>query len=153
MYFKNIIKGSFVLAIASFSLISCSKDDNDNLSQKVKLLIDKDWKIKKANVIATDNSATSVYKNCMTDDVLKFTASNYNFSDGATACDSTILPYFASTYTINTTTDSLFLKAKKTNHIHKMKITKLTTDSLIVRWTDDVNSSAVVVKELGFVNK
>ncbi len=153
MNFKNIIKGSFVLAIASFSLIACSKDDNDNLPQKVKLLINKDWKIKKVNVIATDNSETSVYKNCMTDDVLKFTTANYNFSDGTTACDSTILPYFASTYTINTTTDSLFLKAKTTNHIQKMKITKLTADSLIVRWTDDANSSAVVVKELGFVNK
>lgn len=153
MNLKNIIKGSFVLGIASISLIACNKDDNDNLPEKVKLLIDKDWKIKKASVIATDNSATSVYKDCMKDDVLKFNTTNYNFSDGTTACDSTILPYFSSTYSINTATDSLFLKAKTTNHIHKMKILKLTADSLIVRWTDDVNSANKVVKELGFVNK
>ncbi|MDA3616381.1 lipocalin family protein [Polluticaenibacter yanchengensis] len=148
MNLKNIIKGSLVLGIASLTLIACDKDDNDNLPEKVKLLIDKDWKIKKANVIDASNNATSVYKDCMKDDVLKFNTTNYSFSDGTTACDSTILPYYSSTYTINTTTDSLFFKAKATDKIHKMKILKLSADSLIVRWTDNT-----VVKELGFVNK
>lgn len=147
---SNILKFIAVTLTASAILLACKKDPIPAPDKASKLLFN--WKITnittpKAGQPDTDST---LYKACMSDDVIKFTNTGYDFQDGATKCDSTIFKYSKGSWTYKAAVDSIQLATYAPIKVTSWKVLTLNDSILKVRYTDSANPLKKVIKTISF---
>ena len=90
---NNLVKFVAVILTVSAIFTACKKDEKPAPSKASKLLFN--WKITNITIpkVSQPNTDSTIYKACMSDDLVKFTNTGFDFQDGATKCDSTIFNY------------------------------------------------------------
>lgn len=149
---KNIFKFFAIALVGGALLQSCDKDDNPApVPDKVKKLMF-NWKITnittpKAGQPETDSS---LVKACMTDDLIKFSASGFDFQDGTTKCDSTVFYYSKGNWGYNLANDSIQLNATTPAKYLSWKVITLNDSVLQVKYTDSTIPANKIVKTISF---
>ncbi len=147
----NILKSFAVILTAGLMLVACKKDDNPAPPDKAsKLLFN--WKITnittpKAGQPDTDSS---IFKACMTDDLIKFSNTGFDFQDATNKCDSTIFFYSRGSWAYKTATDSIQLAATTPAKYIAWKVITLNDTLLQVRYTDSINPINKINKTISF---
>jgi hypothetical protein len=147
---NNILKLIAVTLTASAIMVACKKDDNPAPNKANKLLFN--WKITnittpKASQPETDST---LYKACMSDDVIKFTSTGFDFQDGTTKCDSTIFNYSKGNWGYKIASDSIQLDATTPAKYTSWKVITLNDSILKVRYIDSANPAKKITKTISF---
>lgn len=141
----------FLLSIAASSImVACKKDKDPDNSKESKMKFN--WKITsittpKAGQPTTDSS---IYKACLSDDLIKFTNTAFDFEDGTTRCDSTIFNYAKGTWKYKTAGDSIQLFATSPAKYNSWKVLVLNDSVLQVRYTDSIVPTKKISKTINF---
>jgi hypothetical protein len=150
---NNIILKSVTLILAaSLIFVACKKDDTSVVPDKASKLMFS-WKI---TAITTPKAGqpevdSSIYKACMSDDLIKFSNTGYDFQDGAIKCDSTIFRYSKGNWGYKIASDSIQLSSTTTPVKYaSWKVLTLNDSVLLVRYTDSTNPVAKIVKTVSF---
>lgn len=145
------IGAALMLGMGLFA--ACHKDDDSGPTQtpnELKLEAHA-WNLSAA--AQTDSAVTdsSILSACMQDDSLVFgTNKQYTYADGATVCDSTVLPYGKGSWAFNTAEDTLTLQSASA--AWRFHVNTLTDSTLQLTLTDSVNAKAIV-RQFSFVTK
>jgi len=147
---SNILKFIAVTLTAGIILVACKKDENPAPDKASKLLFN--WKITnittpKAGQPETDST---LFKACMTDDVIKFTNTGFDFQDGATKCDSTIFNYAKGNWGYKLASDSIQLSSTSPAKYTSWKVITLNDSILRVRYIDSANPAKKINKTISF---
>lgn len=150
---NNIVKLLVAAVVSSALLIACKKDDNTvPLSPKEKKLTVAKWKIKDITIPKKNqaNTDSSIFKPCMSDDVIVFNTAGFDFQDGANKCDSSIFRYAKGTWIYKDATDSLQLHATAPGKYMSWKVVTLNDSLLMINYTDSLTPANKVTKKLSF---
>lgn len=148
---RKIIK-FFALAVAGgIWMQACKKDDNNPYPDKVKKLMHT-WKITdittpKAGQAETDSS---ILKTCMSDDLVKFTSTGFDFDDGAAKCDSSVFYYAKGNWAYKLVEDSIQLGATTPAKYLSWKVLLLNDSIMKVKYTDSLNPAQKITKTISF---
>lgn len=132
---------------------ACQKDENTTppVPEPVRKLMF-DWKITKITTPKkTDANTDSVIsKSCMDDDLIKISASGYDFQDGITKCDSTVFPYSKGAWAYDLTNDSIRLGSTTPQKYLSWKVLKLNDSVLQVKYIDSTIKTNKLTKTISF---
>lgn len=147
---SNILKFIAVTLTASAMLVACKKDENPIPDKASKLMFS--WKITNITTpkLAQPETDSTLYKACMSDDVIKFTNTGFDFQDGATKCDSTIFNYAKGSWGYKIAADSIQLASTSPAKYTSWKVITLNDSILQVRYTDSVNPLKKINKTISF---
>ena len=148
---KNNLLKFFVLSIAaSLIMMACKKDKSPDNSKELKMRFN--WKITSITTpkVGQPTTDSSIYKACMSDDVIKFTNSAFDFEDGTTKCDSTIFNYAKGNWKYKIAGDSIQLFATSPAKYTSWKVVTLNDSVLQVRYTDSVVPTKKISKTISF---
>ena len=141
------------LVIAAGSLfVACNKDDNPTpVPDKVKKLM-VDWKID--NIVTPKKNQPEVdsviLKACMTDDIIRFNNSGFDFQDGTAKCDSTVFNYAKWIWAYKIVEDSIQLGATVPAKYWSWKVITLNDSVLKVKYIDSANPANKMLKTISF---
>ncbi|MDB5279559.1 MAG: hypothetical protein JWR61_4514 [Ferruginibacter sp.] len=148
---NSILKSVTLILTATVIFAACKKDDSPAVPDKVsKLMVP--WKIKaittpKAGQPAADSS---IYKDCMSDDIIQFSNNGYDFQDGTVKCDSTAFRYSKGSWAYKIAADSIQLSSNAPVKYASWKVVTLNDTALVVRYTDSTNPATKIVKTISF---
>ena len=147
---KNIFKFFAVALVSGALLTACDKDDNPTPDKLKKLMFD--WKITNITTpkILQPQTDSSILKTCMSDDIIKFNATGFDFQDGSTKCDSTIFYYSKGGWGYNLVKDSIQLSATTPAKYVSWKVITLNDSVLQVKYTDSINPANKILKTISF---
>lgn len=147
---NNIIKLIAVTLSISAVLLACKKDDKPVPSKASKLLFN--WKITNITTpkVGQPDTDSTLYKACMSDDIIKFTNTGFDFQDGATKCDSSIFNYAKGNWGYKIASDSIQLSSTSPAKYTSWKVITLNDSILQVRYTDSVNPLKKFNKTISF---
>lgn len=149
---KLRLGAALMLGIGIFAA-ACSKDNDSGPTEtpnELKLEAHA-WNVAAATQTDSVVTDSSILSACMQDDSLVFgTNRQYKYADGATVCDSMVLPYGKGTWAFNAAEDSLVLKS--TDATWNFKVNTLTDSTLQLTLTDSVNTKAII-RKFHFVTK
>ena len=144
---QHLRLGAAMMLGMGLFIASCSKDDDSGPSatpNELKLESHA-WNVSAATQTDSVVTDSSILSACMQDDSLVFGSNRqYLYADGATVCDSTVLPYGKGNWVLNTTEDTLVLKSASATW--NFKVNTLTDSTLQLTLTDSVNSKAITRK-------
>lgn len=149
---NNFLKSIVVVVASCLIFVACKKDDDINpVPDKASKLMFS-WKITNITVPKVGQPATdsTVYKTCMSDDIIKFTSTGYDFQDGTAKCDSTIFPYSKGNWAYKIAADSIQLSSTAPVKYASWKIVILNDSMLQVKYTDSINPAKKVNKTISF---
>ena len=149
---KNILK-FFAIALVSGALLqACDKDDNPvPVPDKVTKLMHS-WKITNITTpkVGQPDTDSSLLKTCMSDDIIQFNSSGFDFQDGAVKCDSTIFYYSRGSWAYNLAADSIQLGATTPAKYLSWKVITLNDSIMQVRYTDSLDPAKKIQKTISF---
>ncbi len=152
---NKMIKTSFlkfitVTVTACAMLVGCEKDDKPVPSKASKLVFN--WRITNITTpkIGQPSTDSTLFKACMSDDVIKFTNTGFDFQDGTTKCDSTIFNYAKGTWGYKVAGDSIKLSSTAPVKYTSWKVIILNDSILQVRYTDSANPAKKISKTISF---
>jgi hypothetical protein len=147
---NNILKFITVILAGSFILAACKKDDNPVPDKTSKLMFN--WKITNVttNKIGHPELDSSIYKTCMSDDIVKFSNTGFDFQDGTTKCDSSIFNYSKGSWAYKIATDSIQLSSTAPVKYASWKVVTLNDSTLKVQYTDSANPAKKINKTFSF---
>ena len=144
---NNIFRSIGVFLAAGIVLISCSDDVDgpDTIS-----MLRHDWKITNITTPKFGQPATdsTIFKACMTDDIIQFSNTGFDFKDGAVTCDSSIFHYAKGSWAYKQSGDSILLSTLTPATYTSWKILLLNDSVLQVRYTDSVNPASKISKTI-----
>ena len=149
---QNLLKLIAIAVVGSTLLLACDKNDTPApLPEPVQKLMF-DWKITDITTPKVTNPATdsSILKTCMSDDIIQFASTGYDFQDGTTKCDSTIFPYSKGSWAYDISKDSIQLGNGTPQSYQSWKVLKLNDSVLQVRYVDSVHFEDNVTKTISF---
>jgi len=149
---NNFLKSIAVIVTSCLILVSCKKDDNiPSVPDKASKLMF-NWKITNITIPKAGQPATdsTIYKTCMSDDIIKFTNTGYDFQDGTIKCDSTIFHYSKGSWAYKIATDSIQLSSTAPVKYASWKVIILNDSILQVKYTDSINPANKVNKTISF---
>ncbi|MFT3683033.1 MAG: hypothetical protein QM791_22425 [Ferruginibacter sp.] len=148
---RSIVKMLAAALCCSIVFLACKKDDPDTTPVKVKMLLF-DWKIDSISVpkAAQPTVDSTLKKTCMSDDVIRFSKSGFDFQDAASKCDSSIFFYAKGGWAYDLTKDSIKLNATNPSKYLSWKVVTLNDSLLKVRFTDSFNPAKKLVKTIVF---
>lgn len=153
---KKQIVGFLTLAIAgSILFVACNKDNSDNpLPAQVVKLTKSGWKINSITrpKISDPTQDSVISKTCASDDSIGFSLQgNYEFSDGATKCDSTIFPYSKGAWLYDLVKDSIRMATSApAGKYYSWKVLALNDSVLKVNYTDSTVPASKFTKTVLF---
>ncbi len=151
---KNIVKLLSLAMVGGLVFAACKKDKNEEVvPAQIKALTQKGWKVKDITVPqAGDGSKdSSILKACAADDSLAFSLTgSYQFSDGTTKCDSTILFYSKGNWSYDLAKDSILLGATTPAKRLSWKVLKLNDTMLQVKYIDSLVPPKKITKTISF---
>ena len=132
--------------------MACNKDDNPApVPDKVKKMMF-DWKI--TNITTPKKNQPEVdsviLKTCMSDDIIRFNATGFDFQDGTTKCDSSIFYYSKGGWAYKLVEDSIQLGATTPAKYLSWKVITLNDSILMVKYTDSLNPANKISKTISF---
>lgn len=148
---NNILKSIAFALAAGFVMVSCSDDDIDGPDTVT--LLKNDWKITNITTPKVGQPATdsTIFKPCMSDDIIQFASTGFDFKDGATTCDSSIFHYAKGSWAYKPSGDSILLAATAPAVSYtSWKILLLNDSVLQVRYTDSINPANKINKTISF---
>lgn len=132
---------------------ACQKDESDTppIPDTVKKLM-YDWKITNITTPKKNEANTDsvISKSCMTDDIIKMSATGFDFQDGTNKCDSTVFPYSKGVWAYDLTKDSIRLGSTTPVKYLSWKVLKLNDSVLQVKYIDSTTTSNKLVKTISF---
>jgi hypothetical protein len=141
---KHLRQGIVAVAGLGLFIAACNKDNDSGpaITPNEMKLTAHSWSITAATLSSGTVTDSSFYTDCMQDDSLDFkTNKSFSFSDGATACDSALLPYGSGVWAFNTAEDTLLIKYSDTTK--KWQVQSLTDSTLQLSYADSLNHKAV----------
>lgn len=132
--------------------MACNKDNNPApLPEPLQKLMF-DWKITSITTPKkTDPSTDSVIsKTCMTDDVIRFSSTGFDFQDGTNKCDSTVFPYSKGIWAYDLAKDSIRIGAITPQQYISWKVLKLNDSVLQVKYVDSLDTEDKITKTISF---
>lgn len=153
---KNYRKSVVVAICSGLTMAACSSNDTDYppLHPMIQKITAHAWKVGSIYTPSRVNPAqdSSIAKACTLSGALAgFNVQGiFQFQDGtAGGCDSTILPYDAGYWGLKNTEDSLLFAGIK--KFQRMRLLKLTDDTLQVRFVDTLGVQNYVQKTITFI--
>lgn len=148
---NSIFKSVTLILTATVIFAACKKDESPAVPDKATKLMFT-WKIKaittpKAGQLSSDSS---IYKTCMSDDIIKFSTAGYDFQDGTIKCDSTAFHYSKGSWAYKIAADSIQLSSTTPVKYASWKVLTLNDSSLVVRYTDSINPVTKIIKTISF---
>lgn len=142
---QHLYPAALAVLLLGLFAAACSKDDDNGptATPNEMKLIAHGWNVMAATLSNERISDSSIYKDCMGDDSLRFGRDRkFNFSDGSEVCDSTLLPYGEGSWAFNTAEDTLLVK--RGDSILPWKVEHLTDSTLQISFTDSLEDEAVI---------
>jgi hypothetical protein len=148
---KNIVKLFAGLFCCAAVFVACSKDPVDSTPEKVKKLMF-DWKITAISVPKSGAPETdsSLLKTCMSDDIVRFNSTGFDFQDGANKCDTSIFYYSKGAWAYDLAADSIKLGATHPTKYRSWKVITLNDSILKVKFVDSLNPANKLTKTISF---
>ena len=153
---KNYRKQIILAAFAGLSLVACNSnsDDYPPLHPMIQKITAHTWKVGSIYTPSKTNPAqdSSIAKACtISGALIGFNVQGiFQFQDNtAGGCDSTVLPYDAGYWGLKNTEDSLLFAGIKKSQ--RMRLLKLTDDTLQVRFVDTLGVQNYVQKTITFI--
>lgn len=141
---KNHLRiGAVAILTLGMFMSACNKDDSGGpvVPSEQSRLTAHTWSLSGATLSDSAVTDSSFYTSCMADDSLNFKKDkSFKFSDGATTCDTTALPYGSGSWTLNAAKDTLSMKYSDTTL--SWKIESLTDSTLQVSYPDSIGTKA-----------
>jgi hypothetical protein len=148
---QTILKFLAAAVVSSNIFLSCKKDETVPVPNTVTRLLF-DWKI--TNITTpkklSPNTDSSLLKTCMSDDIIKFSSTGYDFQDGTARCDSSIFPYTKGAWGYKQATDSIQLGATDPGKYMSWKIVTINDSVLQVKYIDSLNPADKITKTISF---
>jgi hypothetical protein len=147
----NIVKLLAGLFCCTAIFVACSKDPVDTTPAKVKKLMF-DWKITAISVPKSGAPTTdsSLLKACMSDDIVRFNSTGFDFQDGASKCDTSIFYYSKGAWVYDLAADSIKLGATNPIKYRSWKVITLNDSILKVKFVDSLNPANKLTKTISF---
>ena len=148
---KKVKSSKYLLLLLTGLMMmqACNKDDNPIVPDKAKKLMF-NWRITGITTPSEGGTDSSISKTCMTDDLIKFTQTGFDFDDGASKCDSTLFYYSKGNWAYKLTEDSIQLMATTPSKYLSWKVLELNDSIMKVRYTDSLNPAKKHVKTISF---
>lgn len=148
---NKFIKFFSIALIGAAVFQACKKDDAPAIPDKVKKVMF-DWQITNITTpkAGQPDVDSSLLKTCMSDDVISFTTTGFNFKDGTSKCDSTVFYYSKGDWAYNLANDSIQLNATTPAKYMSWKVVTLNDSVMKVRYTDSVNPANKILKTISF---
>ena len=149
---KNIAKLFAIILLSAGILQACKKDDNPPIvPDKVKKLLF-DWKITAITTpkVGQPDVDSALIKACMSDDIIRFNNTGFDFQDATTKCDSTVFPYSKGNWAYDLTKDSIQMLATTPAKYLSWKVITLNDSIMQIRYTDSLNPTKQISKTISF---
>lgn len=147
---SKILKLIAVTLTASAIMMACKKDPDPVPDKASKLMFN--WKITNITTpkVGQPNTDSTLLKDCMSDDLIKFTSTGFDFQDGTSKCDSSIFHYAKGAWAYKIAADSIQLSSTTPAKYTSWKVITLNDSILQVRYTDSTNPANKINKTISF---
>lgn len=148
---NSIFKSVTLILIATVVFAACKKDEAPAVPDKASKLMFS-WKITAITIpkVGQPSTDSSIYKTCMSDDIIKFSTAGYDFQDGTIKCDSAAFHYSKGSWAYKIAADSIQLSSTTPVKYAAWKVLTLNDSSLVVRYTDSINPVTKIIKTISF---
>jgi hypothetical protein len=150
---QNLLKLMAMAIVSSTILLACIKDENNvvPVPDQVKKLMN-DWKITDITTPKKTNPSadSSIYKTCMSDDIIKFNSAGFDFQDGTSKCDSVAYPYSKGIWAYDLAKDSIQLGATTPKKYMSWKVSKLNDSIMQIKYIDSISPANKITKTISF---